>query len=214
MLIRWLAREMRVLHQEDEGTTSGGTQEQAAASTETEQASTSDDFDKDRAMATITKLRKFEKEAAPKLKRLDELEQAETKRKQGEMSEAERLKAELEQSQSTLTALQSELTRRRVLDAARREAETRKLAFFPDALEDELKLGTFESATVKDDGSVTGLGSILSDLATRKPYLLKPVPKAGDIDASAKGGTSHKEEDTERKLKLAERFGLRNVRTS
>jgi hypothetical protein len=214
MLIRWLAREMRVLHQEDEGTTSGGTQEQAAASTETEQASTSDDFDKDRAMATIKSLRAFEKDAKAKLKRLEDLEKADQERRTAEMTEAERLRAELDTVSSNFTALQSELTRRRVLDAARREAEHKKLAFFPDALEDELKLGTFESATVKDDGSVTGLGSILSDLATRKPYLLKPVPRAGDIDAGAKGGTSHKEEDAEHRIKLAERFGLRNVRTS
>jgi hypothetical protein len=214
MLIRWLAREMRVLHQEDEGTTSGGTQEQAAASTETEQASTSDDFDKDRAMATIKSLRAFEKDAKAKLKRLEDLEKADQERRTAEMTEAERLRAELDTVSSNFTALQSELTRRRVLDAARREAEHKKLAFFPDALEDELKLGTFESATVKDDGSVTGLGSILSDLATRKPYLLKPVPRAGDIDAGAKGGTSHKEEEAEHRIKLAERFGLRNVRTS
>ena len=213
MLIRWLGREMRPLHEDDTGTPNGGEQEQPAAPASAPQGE-ADDFDKDRAMSTIKSLRAFEKDAKAKLKRLDELEQAETKRKQGEMSEAERLKAELEQSQSTLTALQSELTRRRVLDAARREAETRKLAFFPDALEDELKLGTFESATVKDDGSVTGLSAILTDLATRKPYLLKPAPKAGDIDAGARGSTSQKEEDADRKLKLTERFGLRNVRTS
>jgi hypothetical protein len=214
MLIRWLRSEMlRPLH-EDSDLPNGGDGETPPPPPAPAPQGDADDFDKDRAMSTIKALRAFEKDAKAKLKRLEELEKVDADRRSAEMTDLEKARAELETTKSSLTALQSELTRRRVLDAARREAETRKLAFFPDALEDELKLGTFESATVKDDGSVTGLGSILSDLATRKPYLLKPVPKAGDIDASAKGGTSHKEEDTERKLKLAERFGLRNVRTS
>jgi hypothetical protein len=212
MLIRWLGREMRPLYQEDDLPNGGG----QAPDTDTSPAeqAPADDFDKDRAMSTIKALRAFEKDAKAKLKRLDELERADQERRTAEMTEAERLRAELETVSSNFTALQSELTRRRLLDAARREAENKKLLFYPDALEDELKLGSFDGATVKDDGSVTGLGSILADLATRKPYLVRPAPKAGDIDAAAKGGTTQKEEDAERKLKLAERFGLRNVRTS
>jgi hypothetical protein len=214
MLIRWLRSEMLRPLYEDSDLPNGGDGETPPPPPAPAPQGDADDFDKDRAMATIKSLRAFEKDAKAKLKRLEDLEKADQERRTAEMTEAERLRAELDTVSSNFTALQSELTRRRVLDAARREAEHKKLAFFPDALEDELKLGTFESATVKDDGSVTGLGSILSDLATRKPYLLKPVPRAGDIDAGAKGGTSHKEEEAEHRIKLAERFGLRNVRTS
>jgi hypothetical protein len=205
MLRSYLSREMR-LHEADKDT---GNPAQDADPTppEAEQAP-ANDFDKDRAMATIKQLRQFEKDAKAKLKRLEELEKADSDRRQAEMTEADRLKAELETIKAQHDAANQELTRRRVLDAARREAEKKALAFYPDALEDELKLGSFDSATVKDDGTITGLGEILTDLAKRKPYLLKPAAKAGDIDAGARGGTNDKKEASARLERNARSWGI------
>lgn len=52
-------------------------------------------FDKERAMATITKLRESEKQAKKDRAELERLRQLEDERKKAELSETERLKAEL-----------------------------------------------------------------------------------------------------------------------
>jgi hypothetical protein len=75
---------------------------------EEEQESTSpelqeEEFAKERAMDTIKKLRANEKRAA---KKLAALEKAEEERKRAEMSEMDRLKADLETSQSALRNLE------------------------------------------------------------------------------------------------------------
>ncbi len=61
-------------------------------------------FDKDRAMETIKKLRDFEKVSKKQLAELERYKKMEEERKQAEMSETERLKAELDKLQSELTA--------------------------------------------------------------------------------------------------------------
>lgn len=64
-----------------------------------------DEFNKDRAMATIEKLRQFEKDAKAYKKRLDELEAADIKRKEAELSETDKLKAQLVKATNDLNAL-------------------------------------------------------------------------------------------------------------
>jgi multidrug efflux pump subunit AcrB len=63
---------------------------------ETVEQPETEEFDAERAMATIQKLREIEKKAKRDAKRLAELEQAEETRKRAEMSEIERLQAENE----------------------------------------------------------------------------------------------------------------------
>lgn len=73
-----------------------------------------DEFDKDRAMATIEKLREFEKQAKAQAKKLAEYEDAERKRQDAELSETERLKKQLAEKDATLKTL--------LIDSWKREA--------------------------------------------------------------------------------------------
>jgi hypothetical protein len=63
-------------------------------------------FDKERAMALITKLRGEVKSLEPKAKKADDLEAAEKARKEAELPEIERLKKETHELQSQLKKLQ------------------------------------------------------------------------------------------------------------
>ena len=93
-----------------------------------------EEFDKDRAMATIKNLRKYEKEAAKLQKKLADYEQQEDERKKAELSEIDRLKLEKQDAEQELAHLK--------LDKLRREiAEKVKLPF---ALADRIKGETSE----------------------------------------------------------------------
>jgi uncharacterized membrane protein len=61
-----------------------------------------DEFDKERAMALITKLRGEIKDLSGKAKKADEWEQAETKRKESEMTELQKLQKQLAEAQTQL----------------------------------------------------------------------------------------------------------------
>lgn len=62
-------------------------------------------FDKERAMATITKLREAEKQAKKDRAELERLRQLEEERKKAELSETDRLKAELAEREQKLKQL-------------------------------------------------------------------------------------------------------------
>ena len=88
-----------------------------------------EEFDKDRAMATIKKLRKFEKDAAKLQKKVDEYEQEKEEAKKAELTEIDRLKLEKQEAEQKL----AELT----LKEQRREAA--KIAELPDEFVDRIK---------------------------------------------------------------------------
>jgi len=95
----------------------------------TEEVPEEEAFDKERAMATIKNLRKFEKDAAKLSKELESYKLKEEERKKAELSEIDRLKLEAQEAKDKL----AELT----LDKQRREiAEKVKLPF---ALADRIK---------------------------------------------------------------------------
>jgi len=73
-----------------------------------------EEFDKERAMATITKLREFEKEARMLKKKLDAYEKAEQERKEAEMSEMEKLKAQYDKAQAELSRIQKNQQKREI----------------------------------------------------------------------------------------------------
>jgi hypothetical protein len=77
-----------------------------------------EEFDKERAMATITKLRQFEKEAKANAKELEAYKKAEAERKQAEMSETEKLKAQLAEVEAKATRLERESLQRQAAEAA------------------------------------------------------------------------------------------------
>jgi hypothetical protein len=83
-------------------------------------------------LETVAKaLKEANSEAAKRRKRLDELETAETQRKQAAMTEAERMKAELERTQAELKLTQRAILQRAVAD------ETGLPAVFADRLRGE-----------------------------------------------------------------------------
>lgn len=85
----------------------GETPAQQVETPQAETAPASDEFDKERAMATIEKLRGYEREAKKLEKRLAEFEAAEAKRKEAEMSD-------LEKAQQRAAELEAELQAERL----------------------------------------------------------------------------------------------------
>ena len=77
-----------------------------------------EEFDKERAMATIKKLREREKEADKLAKKLEAYEKAETERKQAEMSEIDKLKAQYAEAQAKAARLERESLQRQAAEAA------------------------------------------------------------------------------------------------
>ena len=182
-----------------------------ASDTSTAAAETADTeaFDKDRAMATIAKLRGFEKEAAKAQKRLAELEAAEKARADAELSESDRLKKELAELKAQHKQAATELQRARLLDAARRAAEKATLVFHPGALEDAHALGVFDALEWNDKGEPLEIGKAVRELATARPYLLKPAAQSADLDGQKRGGTTKEEESVQRAAERRSRWGIR-----
>jgi hypothetical protein len=92
---------------------------------------TEEPFDKDRAMETIKKLRESEKVARKDRQELEHLRQLENERKQAELSETDRLKAQLDEKEAKLR----DLTKK---DMQREAASTAELpAIFADRIRGE-----------------------------------------------------------------------------
>lgn len=193
----------------DEQTTATEAAQVAASTSETAQTAV-DDFDKDRAMATISKLRSFEKDAKAKLKRLEELEAADQQRKDADLSESEKLRKQLAELQDQHAKAHAELRRARLLQAAQRAADKANLAFHPGAIDDALRLGVFDALEDDDDGQPKGMTAAVNALAKDRPYLLKPAAATGaDLDARARGTTTKQDEEARRLEKNATRWGIR-----
>jgi len=89
-------------------------EEASETQAETVEQETQEEFDAERAMATIKKLRQFEKEAKALEKENAALKAAEQKRKEAEMSEIDRLKAQNERTEAELERLRTNDTKRRI----------------------------------------------------------------------------------------------------
>lgn len=99
------------------------TDAQAAPVTTTEEQ-----FDKERAMSTITKLREIEKQAKKDAAELAQYKAEKAKRDEAELSEAERLKSRAEQAEAKAAKLETDMLRRDVI------AEAGLPAIFTDRL--------------------------------------------------------------------------------
>lgn len=82
-----------------------------------------EEFDKDRAMALIEKLRGEVKEAKAKAKKADEYEAAEKQRKEAEMTELEKLQAKLKESEEKLVKAERGEMQRKAADKWKLPAE-------------------------------------------------------------------------------------------
>lgn len=190
----------------DESTATEETQVVASSSPEQAQAAAADDFDKDRAMATIAKLRSFEKEAKAKLRRLDELEAIEQQRTEKDLSEAQRLQKELDKLTAQHAEAQATIRRATLLESARTAASKAGLAFHDGALNDALTLGAFDALEVGDDKA---MAATVKTLANDRPYLLKPAAATADLDGARRGSTTKADEEASRRASLAQRWGFK-----
>ena len=75
-----------------------------------------DDFDKERAMDTIKKLREFEKKSKTQEKKLLAYEEAEKQRKEADLSEAEKAKKRADEAESKLKELEIKEQRRTIAE--------------------------------------------------------------------------------------------------
>lgn len=142
-----------------------------------------DDFDKERALATIRKLRETEKAAKTQRQELDQLRAQLTAFEDAKLSQEERIAKQIETLQTQLAdkeRREAELTKR-VQEQALRFAvvtEAAKLQIVdPDAAYKLLDLSEVER---DEDGNATNLGKVLKDLVKAKPYLVaqQPTPAA------------------------------------
>lgn len=124
-----------------------------------------EEFDKERAMATIKKLREFEREADKLRKQVSAFEKAEAERKQAELSEMERLQAQYEEAAQKAARLERESLQRQA-------AET---AGLPVALASRLQGETLE-AMVEDAQAV--LEALPKPQKDKPPQVLTTNPGA------------------------------------
>jgi len=175
-------------------------------------SSPDDDFDKDRALATIKKLRSEIKGLKPRLKRVEELEaleadrkKAEEARKEAEMTEAEKLKGQLEEERTK--AERAEQRAREMLIRAEFAAEAAKQGMSDPS--DAYILADKSEVDVNDLGAVEGVTEAIKDLIATKPYLIGKR-QAPSVDGGA-GSTERSktiEKLTTEEIQIARKMGL------
>ena len=134
-----------------------------------------EEFDKERALETIKKLREFEKEAKRLKSKVTEYEEAEQKRKEADMSEMDKLKAQYEKAQNELHTLQTN-------ELKRQAAAKHKL---PDALALRLQ------------------GNTLEELEKDAEELVKTLPKGTvNMGATNPGATTGRKTDEELRAEI------------
>lgn len=128
-------------------------------------------------------------ESAKRRKRLEELEAAEQERAQAELSETDRLKKQLEETQAIAAAAQARLNAELIKSAAHTAAVSLQTPFASaDALSDAVSLGAFAELEIGSDGKVTGINEAIKALHKARPYLFgQAQPIAPDINAGARG---------------------------
>lgn len=132
--------------------------------------------------ALLAEVKSLRKEAASWRTKLRQAEEAEEQRKRSEMTELDKLKADLEAERQARAQAEeqrrNQLIRTQVITAAAR-------AGFNDP-EDAMRMLDTSTLEVDDAGAVDGLEAALSALAKAKPYLIKST--AGTISPTNPAG--------------------------
>lgn len=130
-------------------------------------------------------LKRANREAAERRKKLEELEAGEAKRREAEMSEAERLKAQAAAAEQRLQVMEKALSESRIRQAVTVAASG--LAFV-DA-DDAYRLADLSGVTIDEAGTVSGVDGALKALAKAKPHLLRQAGGAAatNINATSSG---------------------------
>jgi len=161
-----------------------------------------EEFDAERALATIRQQRESERDLAKQLREaraeLKKAAAAEEKRKRAEMDEVERLRTEAAEKDARLQALEQEMETLILRGAVERTAAA--LGFHNP--EDAYGLADLAEITI-EDGEVSGVEKALKALAKARPYLIKSVEKP-DVNSAARGGGKQEPDQAG----IARRFGI------
>lgn len=136
--------------------------------------------------SALEKERKANKENADKVKRLDELEKAETKRKQEQMSEAEKAAMKLSEAEKGKSKAEEALQEERTRSAITLEAAAQGF----ENPEDVFQLADMAELEFGDDGRPTkeSVQAVVKKLEGRLPKAEAGVIPPPRIDATSKGG--------------------------
>jgi hypothetical protein len=153
-------------------------------------------------LATIRKLREFEKNAKLQLKELDGLRQAAKTAADAKLSDQDRLSkrvAELEQALADAEVQQQE--------SRVRYAVAVKAGEFGLVDQDAvLRLLDWSALEFAEDGRPTNTEKVLKELIKARPYLAKAPAAAPNINAGARSGTE--QDQKAREAELRRRFRL------
>lgn len=156
------------------------------------------DFDKERALATIRKLREFEKTAKGQLRELETLKAQATEAERAKLSETERLRAEAEEAKSA-----REKAERKAQERITR-AEALTIASRLGIVDPDAAYRLLDGAAIKygEDGEPANLEPLLKDLLKAKPYLKGQQQGPSSPSNPARGGGAQGESDEERRQRL------------
>jgi hypothetical protein len=185
----------------------GANTEEAAAGDD-DAGGSADDFDKDRAFATIQKqradlkaLKERERTAA---RERDELKAKQRERDEAELSETERLKArtaELEREKSDLERTRQEEWNVRAIE----RAATKAGATDPDDVFKLLNQSEFEHDA---DGNVTNAEKLVAALLKAKPYLVGKSSSSGVPGTPRSNGTQSHEDRVKENIEKLRASGV------
>lgn len=153
-----------------------------------------DDFDKDRALKTINKLRAQEKaakaDARAAAKERDELRAKQKKADDEQLSETERLRARTAELEAAATAKDRELQETKNRHEVERAATKAGLAD-PEDAHSLLKASDFEH---DETGNVTNADKLVTALLKAKPYLAGKASSSGVPGTPRSNGTQTHED--------------------
>jgi hypothetical protein len=152
--------------------------------------------------ALLAELKQARKEAASYRTKLRQTEESEAERKRQEMTEVERLKADLETAKAKADEAQR-TAQERLLRAAVTTAAAKANFADPDDAWRFIDATTLE---VGDGGAVNGLDEAIQAIAKAKPYLLRPTGTQQHMSATNPANPTAKSDEQMRQ----EMFGRKD----
>ena len=149
-------------------------------------------------------LKKVNNESADRRIKLAAFEKAEEARKLADMTELEKLQAELERERDAHAAAEQGAQQAKITHAV--ELAAMKANFHNPA--DAMKFLGDTKFTVTDKGEVDGVADALKALAKDRPYLVK-TPTPTDPDARKQSATGNKVADSDQ-ASINARYGIRD----
>jgi len=149
-------------------------------------------------------LKRVNSESAGRRKKLEAFEKAEEERKLADMTEMEKLQAELKSERDAHAAAEQGALQAKITHAVELAAMKANFHNPADAM---AFLGDAEF-TLDDKGKVAGVAEALAKLVKERPHLVK-TPTPNDPDARKRSATGKKATDADR-ASLNARFGIRD----